>query len=402
MPCEISLEKKVYLMDRAIKFMIPVVLMVLVGCQAAPVVKEQVKVEPLKKVIIKEEPVFTAEPGLSNQQRLRKSIRLLELGNGGQARAELEAYLVDIPKSKIANFLLMQITAPLDELFPEQYQEISLPSGETISTIAKQYLGNALQFYALARYNDFEEPGKLQIGQLIRVPLTAEAREHIAALETKKSEQADETIADGELPQSDQEAEAVASQPEEGDLVEEDLSLGTADGMVTIGEEEFALSRTEFLAVLLADGQNDELIEEFEKTGSTEDLDKEFLGGLASVYSESADSLRIDDEELAASRYLAAGELLIMTGDREQAVKVLQSSVQLNPDNTDAESLFSKVSSKLIDEYHSDASRAFRRQELDSAIILWEWILSVDPFHQHALDYLIRAQELKEKIDKFR
>jgi tetratricopeptide (TPR) repeat protein len=365
---------------RTVKCVIVAVLFVLTGCQSAPEIKKPVHVEPVKKKV--EEPIFVAEAGLSNQQRLSKSISQMELGNPGQAQAELEAYLVDIPDSKIANLLLRQITAPISELFPDEYQEIELQDGETISTIAKNYLGDALQFYSLARYNNFAEPGKLGVGQLVRVPLTANATEFIASQKEQKSEP----------PELDS-----AEQAPVGEIPSE-----IPEGLVTIDEQEFALSRIELLTVLLVDGQHEELFSEFEKIGETDGLDNKFVAGLAEAYSDSANGLRLTDEKLAGSRYLASAKLLLAIGDRKGAVEILQSSLQLNPGDIEAQELFSTTSAKLIDEYHSEASHAYRRQELDTAIGLWEWILSIDPNHEHALDYLVRAQELKNKMDKFR
>ncbi|MBV1931959.1 MAG: hypothetical protein KUG71_09610, partial [Porticoccaceae bacterium] len=128
-----------------------------------------------------EQPLFVAETGLSSGERLRKAIDLLALGDAGQAQVELQAYLAEIGDSKIANNLLRQVEAPVSDLYPEEFVEVPLEAGVSLSTLAKQYLGDALQFYGLARYNGITEPGKTVAGQVIKVPLTNEAKSFLAS-----------------------------------------------------------------------------------------------------------------------------------------------------------------------------------------------------------------------------
>lgn len=116
-------------------------------------------------------------PGLDPQQRFREVLMQLEAGEPEQARAELAAYLEEQPGSEVGADLLRQIDLPPSEYFPADYRDIELASGESLSTLARQYLGSVYQFYALAKYNGIAEPGKLQAGQAIRIPLTDYARE---------------------------------------------------------------------------------------------------------------------------------------------------------------------------------------------------------------------------------
>jgi len=43
-------------------------------------------------------------------------------------------------------------------------------SGETLSAIAKKYLGDANKYNAIASYNNISNPDKISVGQEIRIP----------------------------------------------------------------------------------------------------------------------------------------------------------------------------------------------------------------------------------------
>lgn len=130
---------------------------------------------PETEAAASEEPVFTAQPGLSAQERFRVALGLLESGNTGQARAELIAYLEEKPRSDVANDLLRQVETDSLEYYPSEYREITLSSGESLSTLAKRYLGDVYQFHALAKYNNIAEPRRLRAGQTLKIPLTETA-----------------------------------------------------------------------------------------------------------------------------------------------------------------------------------------------------------------------------------
>lgn len=218
--------------------------------------------------------VAVANSSLSTDERLREAFRQLELGDTDQARAEIDAYLIEKPKGRVANDLLKQIDLPSNEYYPDESFEVTLESGQTLSTLAEEYLGTAYQFYALAKYNNIDKPGDLDVGQIIRIPLTDHARQTL-------------------------------SNP--------------------------------------VSSENQVLSEE-----SVEGLDTAF------------------DEALTSE------ENDVVSNEQESA--------------------------ELIDEYYKQASIAFRRQELDKAIALWDKVLLLDPEHQHAITGRLQALELKRKL----
>jgi tetratricopeptide (TPR) repeat protein len=167
-------------------------------------------------------------------------------------------------------------------------------------------------------------------------------------------------------------------------------------------EEELVLSGVELLSVLLADDEEEKLVLAFDNYGTTDNLDKDMINGIARAYIVSADKIRLTDSTLAAARYLRAGELLLSVDNKKRAQEVMQNSVDLNPANTAAVEQHARLSRELVDQYHLDASHAFRRQELDIAIDLWQRALAIDPFHTPSLNNLVQAEELKQKLDQVR
>jgi tetratricopeptide (TPR) repeat protein len=121
-------------------------------------------------------PAYVPAEGLSDKERFREALYLLEDGDPIAARAELVLYLQNQPGSEVATDLLEQIDLPADSYFPAEYREITLHSGVSLSNLSEQYLGSVYKFHALARYNGIAEPRKLSAGQVIRIPLTDEAQ----------------------------------------------------------------------------------------------------------------------------------------------------------------------------------------------------------------------------------
>lgn len=341
-----------------------------VGCQTAPTAPPVVVAAPL---------LFTAEAGLADSQRLSKAIALLSQGSAGQARAELEAYLSKRPNSKIANSLLTQINTPINEYFPAEFVAITLTNGESLSTIAKQYLGNALQFYALAQYNNIKNPGKTGIGQVVHVPLTNKAKAFIdfkinKGMDTSSTEQ-------------DHQAGS-----EFQDLSNEDVPSDDTEIVTLVGIEQMRL--------LLTQKQYQDAIEVYEHLSPSHTISDKDMRSLIAAYRTSAIDVTDSNPVLASSYYQQTGDLIANSGDSLLAMEMYNLSMQLNSDNTVSEQSYNSLKSELTNTYHRDASLAYRRQELEKAIDLWQKLLTIDPEHVHAINYLIQAQRLQDKLQR--
>ena len=109
--------------------------------------------------------------------RWDEALALLEAGREDLAEAELVLLREESPAYRErARGLLAQIREPIREYFPQSHFNVRLRAGQTLSSLSARYLGDALRFYALARYNGIREPGRVAVGQLIRIPMTEQAR----------------------------------------------------------------------------------------------------------------------------------------------------------------------------------------------------------------------------------
>ena len=128
-------------------------------------------------------PTVTAPTDAGSRAALfQRALDLLQNGDAKGADVALHAYLKDVPDSKAAAFLVAQIEKPLSDLFPSDSFTIKLSRNDSLSSLAKTYLGDSLSFYGLARYNDIPVPGKVSEGQSLRIPRTAESLQALARI----------------------------------------------------------------------------------------------------------------------------------------------------------------------------------------------------------------------------
>jgi len=341
----------------------------------APVVEQA----PVETAAVPEEEVFEATPGLSAKERFRKSIRLLETGQSGQAKAELEAYLAEVHNSSLAENLLKQIVTPVDEYFPAESFTVKMKSGESLSTLAKSYLGDALKFYALSKYNKIDNPSQVTVGQEIRIPATEAAlaaKEAIAA-GPQTPMVAEEAPAAKEMP-----AEAPAIQPEKAAAAAEMTGWGKVDGLAAAGDYPAAAMALKGMGGI----------------SSPEEAQKG-----AQIYMAAATAMGRSDPKPASDYALRAGKLYLNKLNRpEQAMEALQLSTSLDPSNTEAQEQLSAAEATVADYHYREGLAAYRKQELDKAIASWDRVLEIDPEHANASLYRAQALDLKEKLSKMK
>jgi LysM repeat protein len=115
-------------------------------------------------------PQFTATPGLTVRERLKRAVELLDEGSAGQARAELVAVLKEDADNAAARGLLRQIDEDPVALLGVQHFTYTVRPGETLSELAARFLGDPMKFYALARYNGIAAPAQMERGQQLKIP----------------------------------------------------------------------------------------------------------------------------------------------------------------------------------------------------------------------------------------
>lgn len=147
-------------------------------------------------------PAYSPLANATAKQRFSEALKLLARGEPVAARTELTLYLDQQPGSRVARDLVRQIDTPASQYFPAEYQEVTLGSGDSLSSLSKQYLDSVYKFHALAKYNGITEPQRIRLGQKLRIPLTDSARDAFAdGGRTPPAEAAPE--AEPEMPEPD-------------------------------------------------------------------------------------------------------------------------------------------------------------------------------------------------------
>jgi len=115
-------------------------------------------------------PTVQAVPGRSPQQRYQVALQALQQGSVATARAELAALLADRPGDRRAQSLLSEIDVDPHQLYGADSFSYTIQAGDTLFSLSRRFLGNPLNFYGLARFNNLTLPVELQPGQQILIP----------------------------------------------------------------------------------------------------------------------------------------------------------------------------------------------------------------------------------------
>lgn len=313
---------------------------------------------------------------------------LVHLQNGEIEPAEsiLERLLEANPDSSIAQLLLAQIQQPPESfLVGEETMEIEVEPGDTLSRIAGRYLGNELLFFALARLNDIEQPRLLRPGRRLKVPVP-EASAQTEAAPPEEDEQA-----------PPQEPQPPGVGPTARALVEKGrpapayaLLLSTARAgklepaaAELLGETAVRLSQTAIESGDLDRARKylDQAAPWLEQARTSAAFARQVETiAAADRLIRARESLDNGDHDAAYESWMAARDQL----DRQQSVPAL-----------DVESLRAELS----EHFHSRALAAWRDQEIERAVRLWERVLAVDPDFEPATVYLERARRARRRLE---
>jgi tetratricopeptide (TPR) repeat protein len=101
----------------------------------------------------------------------------LQHGHYAEGKRQLHRYLQAHPDDRAARSLWHQLTIDPDRQLGSRSRIHVVQPGESYSSLAARYLGDADRFLVLARYNGASDPSLLQVGQRIRVPASG----HVAS-----------------------------------------------------------------------------------------------------------------------------------------------------------------------------------------------------------------------------
>lgn len=334
---------------------------------------------------------LVAEASLTPRQRMSKSIQQLELGNADVASVELNEYLLSTPDSSRARQLLKQINTPANEFYPPEFFVVELAFGQSISTLAQHYLGNALEFYALAKYNGIENPSRINTGSKIKIPLTANARsvrEKDAQLAQKKQQdtelKAKPLTADAA--ESKAESEITAVEEKASDVVIADVPESPATLKAKLAEANSAGDFVQAVSLLKS-----LVSQSAEFDASTRVLASEALVGRA-------DMIKANQASGASQLYTQAADFMQQNGDDINAFDYFSLAYATDDSNSEAQQKMMELQQQIVSKYHREASIAFRQQRIEEAIKKWDIVLHVDPLNTDVSAYRSQAVELQQRL----
>jgi tetratricopeptide (TPR) repeat protein len=330
-------------------------------------------------------------PGIAARERFQVAINALQQGDSQKAAVELRAYLAEVPNSTPARNLLNQIETPLDMLYPAESFNVQLQSNETLSSLAGIYLGDVLAFYGLSRYNMIQNPGRVSVGQTIRIPSTPAT---LAAQANRASMASMQSPMPAPMPMPTPPAAAPA--PAAPPPVVASAQPPAPPARPTPPRDPWISIRENVAA-----GRFDAAIKDAETAQVRPNAAQAVI--LASAYAGNAKTVQMTNAMEAAAQALRAGQLYLETANRPQdALAPLELAVMLAPMDNRPQMLLATAKTRVSDGYYRDGVAAFQRQDLDGAIAAWDKALAVDPNHRNAQLNRAQAIELKQNLQRLK
>ncbi|MGQ8364613.1 LysM peptidoglycan-binding domain-containing protein [Glaciecola sp. 1036] len=346
--------------------------------------------KPIEHAPVTKVPLPIAEANLTPKQRMSKAVRSLENGESEVAEVELIEYQKSQPNSHRAANLLRQIRTPSRDYYPSDYFTLELKSGQSLSTLAKKYLGTPWDFYALAKYNQISNPSKIHIGAEVKIPLTQLAKQ-VRNQEIKPT------------PVAKKETLKVDSAPTKKEVEAEDVAPAPVQSEV---DEYVQLSGLELLQQAISLNTSGDYVEASfvfdelnERTGLPSEMQKQIRQALIVNLQARSESLIETAPQNAAELLTQMGDLYLTDSDEIKAFEAFKSAKEVDPTNSNAAKSFEQLREQISEHYHREASIAFRQQALDEAIEKWDLVLYVNPQHSNALAYRTQAVELKKRLE---
>ena len=301
--------------------------------------------------------------------QLTRAIEYLQDGKSEQAEKLLVEHLAGQPDHRVAALLLEQIHQDPSVLLGEQYREVVVKPGDTLSQLAARHAGNGMLFYALARLNGIERPRLLQPGRVLQVPARDDA---VMEPDENVVQAAQELLDAGDAEQALSTLLAAARSDDfdqSGAVALQESALRVSDRLLEAGRVD------EAQAVLV------EIEPWLGKLGGDERLAQQHN--------------RID-----ARRALEEAGHAAAANHPEAEYALLRRATELDPDLHAAEAALAKVSVERVEYYHGQALKAWRDQDAQTAAENWERVLEIDPEFEPARIYLERAYEILRRLEE--
>jgi len=307
----------------------------------------------------------TAETQSEPAQALSLSeiLQNLQDGNYDDGQSALETYLEQHPDSTIANRLFEQLTADPESYLGSQHYFYTVKPNDSISAIAAEHLGDPLLFLILARYNDIDHPGRVMVGQRLRIPDNFATQTPQEPTQTEQAElQSDmlpaletRTKVSLDPAQQDREFDPQAQADQIKSLIAEQ-QWNTALAKIAHIQEEHGSEHDALLTPLKAQAK--------------------------------------------AQLWQHRGQVLLDQGQTANAIDAFATALNYQPDLEPATSTYQTLVTEKVTALHEEAIILYRNQQLQRAITLWDEALALDPNFHPAMGYKSHAQELQRRLER--
>lgn len=349
-----------------------ILVLLLAGCQFMPQ-REDEQALP--------EPSEVVEPAAPS---IGEAIAHLQEGRVDDAKSALDALLVHQPGHGTARLLMRQIRERPEALLGEDFIEVEVESGDSLSVLADRYAGNPLLFHSLARLNDIERPRLLRPGQRLKVPAPA-AREPVEPAAAEQGETGERTAP----AQRAAELRAEGRHDRAYDLLLSEARSGGLDRNGQASLAELAIERSE------AARRNDDS----ERAIQILDQVEPWLDEQARPDAFARERARVETRLAVLEAHA-----LVTRNDYDAAFEVLDSHGVLGEDTTSDSDLELErpagLMQALSDHYHAGALTAWRDQQVSEAVRLWQRVLEIDPDFEPAAVYLERARRVQSRLEE--
>lgn len=334
-------------------------------------------------------------PGASDSSQippetLAEVVEALDQGRVAAAEAALLRIIDQQPYSRLALRFLEQIQSDPIVLMGEAYDVVNVQPGDSLSEIAERELGDAMQFFALARYNAIQAPRQMAPGTALKIPRSLRPADGDAVSSESTPDELGEPdpapVVEGPAGAGlELAARNLQSRGQTTQAFSLLLAGARAGNLHGDGERllaELALKRAEAradegrLAEALA------LLDEIDAV--TSEAPREVLrSGRRAI-----EALKLQEEAVEARR---AGEL-------DSALVLFEEAAERDPDNAVIEAEADKIRDVIVAQLHEQALTHYRDQELQQAIALWQRVEMLAPDFESARIYLERALALRARV----
>lgn len=354
------------------------------ACTVVPTLKSlpaQIEAKP-------EPPPEPVAPQGTAKELFREAADALQHGDAEYARPLLRQVLVLEPNHKYAPGLLAQIDADPVQMLGRENFAYKVQPGDTLSLIAKRFLGDPFKFYILARYNDIIVSDNLEAGRSIKVPGQKPLPTH-QPTRTDQPEQAEQAEQPAPVETSTlrlSEARALNKNGRYADAIKvlENLRLEAGDN-----------AEVDDLLVTVYSSQAKKLTD----SGRFEEA-KKLLSRASSAYP-ADERLKRQIEQIEvyrnAEQAYKEGAQWLGEGQPQKAYASYARTLKLEPGHTGAKAALLRIKPQVVESYYADSIRARRRQNFTEALESLDKLLEIDPDHELAK---VNRKEIKAILDR--